>query len=154
MDWLSKIFSIGSTSRQKKPLYFFNTLGRELQEFKPHGKSNHVRMYNCGPTVYDRQHIGNLSAAVFADVIRRVLEHSSYQVKQVINITDFGHLVTDADDGEDKMSKGMKREKMAFTMENMREFGTKYMQAYLDDISALNVAVEKIKFPRAIDHVP
>lgn len=153
MNWLTRIFHIGPVE-QKMPLYFFNSLGREKKLFELPPQASYVRMYNCGPTVYDRQHIGNLSAAVFADVIRRVLEYNGFSVKQVINITDFGHLVSDADEGEDKMSKGMKREKLSLTMENMREFGTKYMQMYLEDISSLNVAVEKIQFPRASDHVP
>src|SRR5436853_447841 len=144
MDWLNRVFHIGPVY-EKIPLYFFNTLGKSKQIFELPRGAHTVRMYNCGPTVYDRQHIGNLSAAVFADTIRRVLEFNNFSVKQVINITDFGHLVSDADEGEDKMSKGMKREKMPLTMENMREFGTKYMQAYLEDISALNVAVEKIQ---------
>ena len=61
-------------------------------------------MYSCGPTVYDRQHIGNLAAVVFADTLRRMLEWNGYTVKQVINITDFGHLVSDGDEGDDKMA--------------------------------------------------
>jgi cysteinyl-tRNA synthetase len=153
MDWLRRIFHIGP-SEQEMPLYFFNSLGRSRQVFQLPKNAHHVRMYNCGPTVYDKQHIGNLSAAVFADTIRRVLEYNNFSVKQVINITDFGHLVSDADEGEDKMTKGMKREKMTLTMEHMREFGTKYMKLYLEDISALNVATEKIQFPRASDYVP
>lgn len=152
MNLLRRIFHFGSTESQA-PLYFFNTLSKKKELFALHPQAKTVRMYNCGPTVYDRQHIGNLSAAVFADTIRRVLEYNKVQVKQVINITDFGHLVSDADEGEDKMTKGMKREKLTMSMENMREFGTRYMKLYLDDISALNVAVEKIQFPRASDHV-
>lgn len=139
---------------KKEPLMLYNTLGKSEQVFAmpPLGKT--VRMYNCGPTVYDRQHIGNLSAAVFADVLRRVLEMNGYHVKQVINITDFGHLVSDADEGEDKMTKGLVRAGLALTMENMRDFATKYMELYLADIRALNVATDKIQFPRASDYVP
>jgi cysteinyl-tRNA synthetase len=135
------------------PLSFYNTLGKEKQTFTLPSTATAVRMYNCGPTVYDRQHIGNLSAAVFADIIRRVLEHNKYKVKQVINITDFGHLVSDADDGEDKMTKGLKREKKTLTMANMHDFATKYMDLYLADIKDLNVEVAKIQFPRASDFV-
>jgi cysteinyl-tRNA synthetase len=153
MNWLERILHVGP-SGEKMPLYFYNSLVREKQLFSLFKMATSVRMYNCGPTVYDRQHIGNLSMAVFADTLRRVLELNGFSVKQVINITDFGHLVSDADEGEDKMSKGMKREKLLLTMENMREFGGKYMKLYLDDISSLNVAVEKIKFPRASDYVP
>lgn len=136
------------------PLSFYNTLGREKRLFTlpPHAK--HVRMYNCGPTVYARQHIGNLSAAVFADTIRRVLEYDGYAVKQVINITDFGHLASDADEGDDKMAKGLKREGEAFTMQNMLALATKYRDLYLEDIERLNVETRKIQFPRASEHVP
>lgn len=132
----------------------YNSLGKELQDFGLYPGATYVRMYNCGPTVYDRQHIGNLSAAVFADTLRRAIEHNGLTVKQVINITDFGHLVSDADDGEDKMTKGLKREKLTLSMENMRSFATKYMDIYLADIKALNVETEKIQFPRASDYVP
>jgi len=153
MGWLQRIFHIAPAA-EKQALYFFNTLGKSKQLFELPSKASYVRMYNCGPTVYDKQHIGNLSAAVFADTIRRVLELNGFATKQVINITDFGHLISDADEGEDKMTRGMKREKMTLTMENMREFGTKYMKLYLEDISSLNVAVEKIQFRRASDYVP
>src|SRR5438105_11149245 len=105
------------------PLYFFNTLGGEKQEFKPHPHSKEVRMYNCGPTVYGRQHIGNLSMFVFTNILRRVLEYNCFKVKQVINFTDFGHLSSDADEGEDKMAKGLKREGLKPTLENMRALG-------------------------------
>ena len=157
--------SLGSLTRltsapkgSQRPLYLYNTLLKEKQLFTLPPNVRSVRMYNCGPTVYDRQHIGNLSAAVFADVLRRTLESNGYSVKQVINITDFGHLSGDndgdPDTGEDKMTKGLKREKLPITMENMREFATKYMNLYLADIKALNVATERIKFPRASDYVP
>lgn len=62
-------------------------------------------MYHCGPTVYGVQHIGNLSMFVFTDILRRALELEDYKVQQVINFTDFGHLTSDADEGEDKMAK-------------------------------------------------
>jgi len=153
MDWLQRVLHIGPSETQL-PLFLFNSLGKDKQLFELPKKASYVRMYNCGPTVYDRQHIGNLSAAVFADTLRRVLEHNGFAVKQAINITDFGHLVSDGDDGEDKMTKGMKREKLTLSMEHMRDFGTKYMKLYLEDISALNVATEKIQFPRASDYVP
>ncbi len=110
-------------------------------------------MYNCGPTVYGRQHIGNLSMFVFTDVLRRTLEYNDYVVKQAINFTDFGHLTSDADEGEDKMTKGLKREGLAPTLENMRVLGEKYGNLFLEDIRALNVLVDKITFPRASDHV-
>ena len=72
-------------------------------------RAGEVGMYNCGPTVYDRQHIGNLYSYVVADVVRRTFEYFGYRVKQVMNITDVGHIVGDADEGEDKMALGARR---------------------------------------------
>lgn len=146
------MFSFFKRRTVAEPLKFYNTLGKELQEFTIIGKE--VRMYNCGPTVYGPQHIGNLSAAVFADTLRRTLEFNGHKVKQVINITDFGHLTSDADEGEDKMSKGLRATKKAFTMENMLALGTQYMNQYLAEIATLNVLTEEIEFPRASDYVP
>src|SRR3990167_9491427 len=107
------------------PLYFYNTLGAEKQRFLPAPHAKEVRMYNCGPTVYGRQHIGNLSMFVFTDILRRTLEYNGFTVKQVINFTDFGHLTSDADVGEDKMTTGLEREGLALTLENMRTLGEK-----------------------------
>ncbi len=136
------------------PLCFYNTLGAQMQRFiMPPGVKN-VRMYNCGPTVYGRQHIGNLAMFVFADVLRRTLEYNRFVVKQVINFTDFGHLSSDADEGEDKMAKGLKREGLAPTLENMRALGEKYAELFLEDIRQLNVDVDHITFPRASDYIP
>src|SRR3990167_3478824 len=136
------------------PLYFHNTLGNEKQRFlaAPHAKE--VRMYNCGPTVYGRQHIGNLSMFVFTDILRRTLELNGFKVKQVINFTDFGHLSSDADEGDDKMTTGLKREGLKPTLENMRSLGEKYAQLFLEDIRTLNIEVDKVTFPRASDHIP
>lgn len=152
MGFLDRFFPKKEPTRE--PVYFYNTLTRQKKLFTLPAHARFVRMYNCGPTVYDRQHIGNLSMAVFADTLRRVLEADGYQVKQVINITDFGHLVSDGDEGEDKMAKGLKREGLKPSMENMRELATKYMDLYLQDIRSLNVETEKIKFPRASDYIP
>ncbi len=150
MQW----FSFFKSSERTEGLVFYNTLTKSESVFSipPHASS--VRMYNCGPTVYGPQHVGNLSAAVFADTLRRVLAFNGHSVKQVINITDFGHLVSDEDEGEDKMAKGLRALGKEFTMENMRDMATAYMDQYLGDIKALNVAVEKILFPRASEHIP
>ncbi|MBI2048589.1 MAG: cysteine--tRNA ligase [Parcubacteria group bacterium] len=144
-------FTRGVTSQPAVPLRFHNTKGNTLEQFTASGKT--VRMYNCGPTVYDFQHIGNLSAAVFADTLRRVLEYNGYAVKQVINITDFGHLTSDADEGEDKMAKALKREQMKPTMENMLALAERYTQAYLADVAMLGVSTAKIEFPRASAYI-
>src|SRR3982751_383507 len=87
----------------------YNTLTRKVEEFKPQHKDE-VTLYTCGPTVYSYYHIGNLRNAVFNDTLRRTLEADNYTVKHVMNITDVGHLDSDADEGEDKLQAGAKRE--------------------------------------------
>src|SRR3989344_2628845 len=136
------------------PLFLYNTLGKEKQEFILSAPAKTVRMYNFGPTVYDVQHIGNLSMFVFADILRRTLEYNGLTVKQVINITDVGHLTSDADEGEDRMTKGLKREGKKLTLENMRELGERYTQIFLDDLRKLNIDTSRITFPRASDYIP
>src|SRR3989338_5290668 len=136
------------------PLYFYNTLGGEKQRFVPAPRAKEVRMYNCGPTVYGRQHIGNLSMFIFTDILRRTLEVNSLPVKQVINFTDFGHLTSDGDEGDDKMTTGLKRDGLALTLPNMRILGEKYANLFLEDIRALNIEADKITFPRASDFIP
>lgn len=136
---------------------FYNTLTKTEEPFVTLTPGK-VRMYNCGPTVYDRQHIGNLSMAIFADTLRRALEYGGYEVRQVMNITDFGHLSGDnegdADHGEDRMSKGLRREGKTLTMENMRDLATRYMEIYFTDLDALGIDRSRIVFPRASDYIP
>jgi cysteinyl-tRNA synthetase len=95
-----------------------NNLSGSLEEFQPI-KAGLVSMYHCGPTVYNYAHIGNLRSYIFADILRRTLEYSKYEVNQVINITDIGHLTSDADTGDDKMMKGLKREGLALTLDGL-----------------------------------
>src|SRR4051812_7082466 len=83
----------------------YNTLSRKTEDFQPL-KSGEIRLYTCGPTVYSYYHIGNLRNAVFNDTLRRTLTAGGYMVKHVMNITDVGHLTSDADEGEDKLEKG------------------------------------------------
>ena len=87
----------------------YNSLTRKIEEFKPINESK-VSMYTCGPTVYHFAHIGNLRSYICEDVLEKLLRFSGYDVKRVMNITDVGHLSSDADTGEDKMLKGAKRE--------------------------------------------
>src|ERR1700716_2556287 len=87
----------------------YNTLTRQTEELKPL-KAGEVSLYTCGPTVYNYYQIGNLRNAVFNDTLRRTLEAAGYTVRHTMNITDVGHLVSDADEGEDKLEKGAKRE--------------------------------------------
>lgn len=125
-----------------------NTLTGEKEEFVPINASR-VGMYNCGPTVYNYAHIGNLRAYVFADTIRRTLELNGYKVDQVINITDVGHLTSDADSGEDKIEKATKREKK--TAGEIAEF---YTKEFLNDLADLNIETGGTRFPKATEHIP
>src|SRR3989344_751182 len=148
--WLKKLFqSFGRNGCV--PLLFYNTLTKQKDVFQLPSPARKVRMYNCGPTVYGVQHIGNLSMFVFTDVLRRTLEWNGFSVKQVINITDVGHLSSDADAGEDKMTLGLKREKMKLTLPNMRALADKYAGIFIEDIGKLNIDTSHIQFPRASD---
>src|ERR1700733_10738095 len=132
-------------------IFLHNTLSDKKEKFVPI-KDGEVSMYNCGPTVYDYAHIGNLRSYVFADVLRRVFEYNGYKVKQVINITDIGHLSSDSDDGEDKMTKALKREGKPLTLPAMREVADFYFEKFKNDLIALNIELPE-KFPFASDHI-
>jgi cysteinyl-tRNA synthetase len=129
-----------------KPLFLFNSLTRKKEKFIPL-KDKLVTMYNCGPTVYERPHIGNFRAYIFADTLRRVLEFNGYKVKQIINITDVGHLTSDADTGEDKIEKSA-REKKKSAWEIARYFE----KLFKEDFKKLNLK-KPFKFPRATEHI-
>lgn len=133
------------------PLMLFNTESRTLEAFTPLSKQE-VKVYTCGPTVYDYAHIGNLRAYVFADTLKRVLEYNGYRVNHTINFTDFGHLTSDADTGDDKMMKGLRREGMELSLESMRILSDRYIQAFKDDLEALNV-IFPTQFSRASEYV-
>lgn len=135
------------------PIRLRNTLSGTIESFVPIERGV-VTMYNCGPTVYGPQHIGNLSMFVFTDILRRTLEANGYTVRQAINFTDVGHLTSDADDGDDKMMKGLKREGLEPTMENMRSLAEKYADMFLADIAMLNINTRDTVFPRASAHIP
>ncbi|HVM73432.1 MAG TPA: hypothetical protein VMU13_00955, partial [Candidatus Paceibacterota bacterium] len=153
---ISRIFArrhVESRASTGEPLYLHNTLGGKTERFELPPRVHTVRMYNCGPTVYGVQHIGNLSMFVFTNILRRALEYNDFKVKQVINITDFGHLTSDADEGEDKMTKGLKREKMKVTMENMTVLAERYTTVFLEDLIRLNIDTTRIEFPRASAYI-
>ncbi len=137
----------GKNKTKKEPIYLKNTMSGKKEEFKPLIPNN-VRMYNCGPTVYSEQHIGNLYAAVFADTLRSMFEYNSYTVQQVINITDVGHLTSDADTGEDKMEKKAKEENKKTT-----DIAKDITDIYLKDLKSLGVNINAIRFPRATDYI-
>lgn len=131
---------------------FLNTVSKKKEFFEALSPPE-VRIYNCGPTVHSRQHIGNLRAAVIWDILRRVLEYNGYSVIQVVNITDFGHLSSDADEGEDKMVRGLKRENLPLSLESMRVLAKKYSNLYMEDRKKLN-ALKPTHTPLASEHVP
>ncbi len=122
----------------RKNIFLYNTLSRKKEEFSPIDEKE-VRMYTCGPTVYDYTHIGNLRSYVFADILCRILRYGGFKVKQIMNITDIGHLSSDADSGEDKMTKGLLREGKALTLKNMRELAEFYTEKFKKDLTKLNI---------------
>ena len=128
-------------------LCLYDTYAREVREFTPL-QPPEVGVYACGPTVYDYAHIGNLRTYIFEDILRRVLEFNDYAVKHVINITDVGHLTTDADEGEDKMEQGSRR-----TGRSAWEIADLYTQAFIDNMHALNIQEPTI-WCRATEHIP
>ncbi|MBV9349155.1 MAG: cysteine--tRNA ligase [Patescibacteria group bacterium] len=133
-------------------IFFYNTLTKKKEKFHSlHGRA--VKMYTCGPTVYDYAHIGNFRAYVFAEIVRRTLEYAGYEVKQVMNITDIGHLVGDGDSGEDKMTAGLKREGLDLTLSNMKMLAERYAEAFEEDLKRLNIELP-FTFPRASEHIP
>ncbi|MBI4121040.1 MAG: cysteine--tRNA ligase [Parcubacteria group bacterium] len=133
-------------------MHLYNALTRQKEEFKPITPGI-VSMYHCGPTVYDKAHIGNLRSFVFADILRRVFEYDGFKVKQVMNITDVGHLASDADEGEDKMTAGLKREGLELSLSNMRSLADKYIRLFEEDTAALNIE-KPHALPRASDFIP
>jgi cysteinyl-tRNA synthetase len=128
------------------PLALYDTWSRSLRPFSPI-QPGLAGLYCCGPTVYDYAHIGNLRTYVFEDVLRRVLEHNGYEVRHVVNITDVGHLTSDADEGEDKMEKGSRR-----TGESAWAVAARYTEAFMADWRALNLLPPTV-WCRATDHI-
>jgi len=128
-------------------LLVYNTRARRKERFEPL-EPGHVRMYSCGPTVYSAQHIGNLRPYLFADLLRRTLEHAGLRVTHVINITDVGHLTDDADAGEDKMEVAAKR-----TGRRAEELAAEYEQQWKRDCARVG-CLPPHATPRASEHVP
>ena len=128
-------------------LQLYDTYSRKLRDFEPLNPP-HVGVYTCGLTVYDFAHIGNLRTYIFEDLLLRVLRFNGYKVNHVMNITDVGHLVSDADTGEDKMEKGSRRTGMTAW-----EIAEKYTQAFIEDMSKLNLLEPDI-WCKATDHIP
>ena len=127
-------------------LKLYNTLSRQKEVFKPIDEKT-VRIYTCGPTVYYFAHVGNLRSYLFMDNLRRVLKYNNYELKHAMNITDVGHLVSDADEGEDKMMKAARREN-----KNPYEIAEFYMNRFLEDLEKLNISRPEI-ICRATEHI-
>ena len=119
----------------------YNTLTRKVEDFKPRNE-NEVTMYTCGPTVYHFAHIGNLRTYINEDVLEKTLKYIGYNVKRCMNITDVGHLSSDADTGEDKMLKGAKREN-----KSVLDIAAYYTEEFKKDCTKLNINWPEIVVP-------
>ena len=126
---------------------FYNTLTKQKEEFTPL-EGNTVRMYSCGPTVYKDATIGNMRTNIFMDTLRRVLKYNGYNLKHVMNITDVGHLVSDGDEGEDKMIKSAREEK-----KTPLEIAEHYTKLFFRDLERLNIDLPEI-IAKATDNIP
>ena len=119
-------------------LKLYNTLTRKKEVFNPL-KGDEVRIYSCGPTVYWFQHIGNLRSYVFSDVLKRVLLYGGFKINDVVNVTDVGHLTSDADEGEDKIAKAAKKEH-----KKAGEIAKHYFNVFEKDLKKLNILQPKV----------
>lgn len=128
-------------------IQLYNTLSHSKEEFKPINKEE-IRIYSCGPTVYSFAHIGNLRTYVFVDNLRRVLKYNGYNLKHVMNITDVGHLTSDADTGEDKMEKAARKEG-----KNPYEIAEYYTKYFMEDMKKLDIDMPNI-ISKATDNIP
>ena len=126
-------------------LKIYNTASRKIENFKP--ISDVVKIYTCGPTVYSEAHIGNLTAYIYWDLLVRCLRANNYKVKRVLNLTDVGHLVSDADEGQDKLEKGAEREG-----KTVWEVAEIYIDKFKEDYKALEL-VEPDVWARATDYI-
>ena len=126
-------------------LKLYNTLLGKKEQFSPINEI--VRIYSCGPTVYSFAHIGNFRAYIFMDTLRRVLKYNGYKIKHVMNITDVGHLESDADEGEDKIAKAARKEN-----KDPYEIAEFYTNIFLKDLERLNIDKPEI-ICKATEHI-
>ncbi len=129
------------------PLTLYNSLSRSLEPFQPLDPAKGVRVYSCGPTVYNYAHLGNLRAYVFTDTLSRVLRWKGYPLTHIINITDVGHLTSDADAGDDKMEAAARAQALSIW-----DIAAHYTAAFKQNIVDLNI-VEPTKWSVATDHI-
>ena len=123
-------------------MILYNSASRKREEFVPNNPEL-VSMYTCGPTVYHFAHIGNLRSYIMEDILEKYLRYAGYNVKRVMNITDVGHLTSDADEGEDKMLKGAKREH-----KSVMEIARFYTDAFFSDCEKLTITSSTISMKR------
>ena len=127
-------------------IFFYNTLTKKKEKFEPI-EDNMVKIYTCGPTVYKDATIGNMRTFIFMDNLRRVLKYNGYNLKHVMNLTDVGHLVSDGDEGEDKMVKSAKEEG-----KTPKEIAEHYTKLFFKDLELLNVDMPEI-ICKATDYI-
>src|SRR5260221_11631949 len=127
-------------------IQLFDTYSRTVRKFEPL-EPGRVGLYCCGPTVYDYAHIGNLRTYLFEDILRRVLEYNGLTVRHVMNITDVGHLTSDADTGEDKMLQAARR-----MGESAWDVAAEFTQTFKDDLRDLNI-LEPTVWCKATDYI-
>ena len=128
-------------------MQIYNTLTRKKEEFVPHTPGE-IKMYTCGPTVYNYAHIGNLRTYIFEDILEKTLRYLGYDVTRVLNITDVGHLTSDSDSGEDKMVKESKKEQ-----KSVLDIAHFYTEAFKRDTKKLNIKWPDIVSP-ATENIP
>ncbi|MEW5907673.1 MAG: cysteine--tRNA ligase [Patescibacteria group bacterium] len=129
----------------------YNTLSLKKEKFKPI-KNKKIGLYTCGPTVYNFVHIGNIRTFIFEDILRRTFEYNGFKIKHIMNITDVGHLSSDADEGEDKMTLALKRENKPLTLKAMKEVADFYAERFKEDIKNLNIKMPSL-MPKASEHI-
>lgn len=127
-------------------LKLYNTLSRKKEIFNPLS-DNTVKMYSCGPTVYNFAHIGNMRTYIFMDILRRTLKFCGYKLKGVMNVTDVGHLLSDSDDGEDKMEVAARKQQ-----KSVKEIADTYAKAFFEDLEKLNIEKPEI-IAYATEHI-
>ena len=128
-------------------IYLYNTLTKEKDIFKPINEKK-VKIYSCGPTVYKDATIGNMRTNIFQDVLRRMLKYNGYTIKHVMNITDVGHLVSDGDEGEDKMIKSAREEH-----KTPLEIAEHYTKLFFNDLNDLNIEIPEV-ICKATEYIP
>ena len=127
-------------------IFFYNTLTKKKEKFVSIEEKK-VKMYSCGPTVYKDATIGNMRTNLFQDTLRRVLKYNGYELKHAMNITDVGHLVSDGDEGEDKMLKSARE-----MQKSPYEIAKYYTKLFMDDLEKLNIETPEVVC-KATDHI-